>query len=390
LLVAEAWRSHRRIMRALRPRPLPPRLEHYPSVSVIRPIKGLDRELDQNIRAGLDSGYPGDVQTIFVFDDEEEPALPLVHEAIAEHRAAGRPGSVEIMFCGQPVPNQTGKLNAMIVGMTKATGELIAFADSDMRSDREVLRIMVETLLTTEGAGSAFPTVNVSEPARTAGDVDVAIMLNSLYTPMSALMMEKNEGELPFILGQYMVFTRQTLDDVVGLSTMRGQFVDDLHIGVCLKEAGLRNMVAPRSIRIIEYGYGLRESFDIYCRWMTFSRSGMQAWSYKMPEVMRALIYFTGLVGGIAAAVTGLWLASALFSSAFLAINHSLHVINRKVGGAPIAWKYYLLPGAYFLIVPFIFARVYLQRRIEWRGRSYALGSDGRLADESGAEPEVG
>ena len=69
-------------------------------------------------------------------------------------------------------------------------------------------------------------------------------------------------------------------------------------------------------------------------------------------------------------------------------INHSLHVINREIGGAPIAWKYYPVPGAYFLVLPFIFAKIYLQRTIEWRGRSYALGADARLAEEPAITPE--
>jgi len=35
------------------------------------------------------------------------------------------------------------------------------------------------------------------------------------------------------------------------------------------------------------------------------------------------------------------------------------------------------------LIIPFIFARVYSQRSVTWRGRSYRLDRSGRLADRN-------
>ena len=129
------WSSYRQL-RALGDSRASKPLPRYPSVTVIRPIRGLDAGAEQNIPAALDNGYPGRVETIFVFDDASEPALPLARAAIAAHRRAGSPGSARVVFCGQPRAGRTGKLNAMIAGMEVAAGELIAFADSDIRPDR--------------------------------------------------------------------------------------------------------------------------------------------------------------------------------------------------------------------------------------------------------------
>jgi cellulose synthase/poly-beta-1,6-N-acetylglucosamine synthase-like glycosyltransferase len=379
MLLAAALREHWMLLRVVRPQPLPPRLDQYPSVSVIRPIRGLDCEVEQNIRAGLDTGYPGRVETIFVFDDVDEPALSIARRVIAEREAAGHRDRVEIVFCGQPPPDQTGKLNAMIVGMARATGELIAFADSDIRSDRDTLRIMVETLLTTDRAGSAFPSVVVSEPPRTAGDVGALAMLNSLYAPLSAILARRRGGDLPFILGQYMVFERETLENRVGLREMRGQLVDDLHIGRLVEEAGLRNIIAPCSLRIISHGLDRTQSLDLYTRWLMYSRSGMPEWSYKIPSVVRASLYVSGLILGVHALLQGLWLAAALAFGSSLIVNHTMIAIHRSIGGAAIPRKWWLIPGAFFLLVPFLFLRIYTQRQLNWRGRVYALDSSARL-----------
>ena len=227
-LVAFTWYAHDRLVAALEKGGTPLRLRSYPSVTVIRPIRGLDAGAEGNIAAALDNGYPGEVETIFVFDDANEPALPLVEQAIDMHLADGRPGTARVLFCGSPPPGQTGKLNAMIKGLNHAKGELIAFADSDIRPDRDALRVLVETLMTSPGAGSSFAPVVVSENARTAGDVGYGVMLNGLYGPEAAASTVRHHGTLPFIMGQFMLFKRSTIDAIGGLESAEGQFVDDV------------------------------------------------------------------------------------------------------------------------------------------------------------------
>src|SRR6185369_11962781 len=139
-----AWQ--RELARAQR-RPEPPRktLWHYPSVSVIRPVRGADVGARENFIAALDTGYPGDVETLFVFDDEHDPGLPIARQVVREHNESFRHGSAAVLVAGAPPPARTGKLNAMIVGAARARGSLIAFGDSDTRPDRELLRELVET-----------------------------------------------------------------------------------------------------------------------------------------------------------------------------------------------------------------------------------------------------
>ncbi|HEY8429639.1 MAG TPA: glycosyltransferase, partial [Sandaracinaceae bacterium] len=147
VLLVEALQVFRLMRAALRPAPRLRPLDSYPSLSVIRPIKGLDADLHVNLRAALDNGYMGPIETIFVLDHEREPALPLVLEAIREHNASGRPGRARVIFSGEPPPGRTGKLHAMIAGMRDANGELVAFADSDIRPGPDGLNAVVEALV---------------------------------------------------------------------------------------------------------------------------------------------------------------------------------------------------------------------------------------------------
>ncbi|HEY1418417.1 MAG TPA: hypothetical protein VGF41_10940, partial [Myxococcaceae bacterium] len=101
--------GHVRLRRVLARRPTPPPFPTTaPSITVIRPVKGLDIGAEDNIRAFLELEYPGKLELLFVVDSEEDSATPLIRRLIAEHRTSAH--RVELLFSGSPPPHRTGKL----------------------------------------------------------------------------------------------------------------------------------------------------------------------------------------------------------------------------------------------------------------------------------------
>jgi len=371
--------NHRHLRSALLPRPAPPRMEDYPSISVIRPVKGLDPEAYENTCAALRHGYPGPVQTIFVFDDESDPALPIIRKAIEANDAERDPGSCEIMFCGEP-QGRTGKLNAMVHGLAHATGEVVAFVDSDVRWDRDALRIAVETLAADPKAGSASAPVVVTPAPENITDACSALLLNGLYGTSARAATMAQGGELTFILGQLMVFRREALHAISNLEDIAGNFVDDIQIGHQVSNAGFRNLVTSHPIDIIWLGSSWKDFIENFRRWMTFSR-GFDDWSFPRPIAWRASVFFGGFIGAVALAASGHALASIPWWVAAAVVTASLVLLHEEMGGAKLRPRHWLSPAVLLLIIPFIFARVYTQRSVSWRGRIYQLDATGRLAD---------
>jgi ceramide glucosyltransferase len=379
LLLIETIRSHWSLVASLRFRRPVHRLSVYPSVSVIRPIKGLDAGAEDNIQAALDHGYPGKVETLFVFDDEDEPALALVERAIAERRDRGQAPDARIVICGPPPKGRTGKLNAMIVALRQANNQLVAFVDSDTRPDQSALRVLVETLMGDPNSGSAFAPVVVSQPPRTWGDAGYAILLNGLYGPLAAEVARNGGGQMRFIMGQFMIFRRQALDAIGGLASAEGQLVDDMHLGELVTRAGYSNLVSPKPVPIIQYDLSIGQFIGIYVRWITFSRTGLPGLGFKIHSWLQAAVFF----GGLALAASGAWLGSwpvaviGLVASA--ALGASLAVLHLRLGGGRIKPAYWLVPALVMLSAPLVLLRIMLRREVTWRGRQYKLNRASRL-----------
>jgi len=368
--------GHVRLRRVLARRPAaPPFPSSAPSITVIRPVKGVDTGAEGNIRSFLEMEYPGRLELLFVVDSEEDPATPLIHRLIAEHRTQAQ--RVELLFSGSPPPHRTGKLNAMLVGAAAATGELLAFNDSDSRPAKDLLGRLVTELLARPDCGCTFAPVVAAADRPTAGDVGYELLMNAWYGPTVSWAAEPR-GELDFIMGQLMVCRRQALDAVGGVGVAEGQFVDDMYIGRVLWKAGWKNVVIESPLRIFIGGMGPIQFFRTFRRWILFSEGGL-SFRFTWPNWVRgvscwvawAVLAFAVATGNGAAAVTAL-----------LAIAFSVYTqasLQRAYHGPRIRLHQLWVPAVIPLVGGMVQIAAKLNRRVDWRGRSYDLDAEARL-----------
>jgi ceramide glucosyltransferase len=362
---------HRRFARAIVREDVPAnRLERYPPISVIRPVRGIDVGAEDNFRAALATSYTGDVETLFVFDDDADPAVPVARRIVDEHLASGRSGTAEVVFAGSPPPGRTGKLHAMIVGTHGAHGPLIAFGDSDTRPAPELLTELVDALLASPDIGAAFAPVVVSDPPSTSGDVGYAVMINALYGPTVARAAGPR-GRLPFIMGQLVVFRAEALAAVGGPACAEGQLVDDMYIGSCMNRAGYANVVINRPLTIANTGTSMRQFLRIYRRWLLFGRNGLP-WRFTWPLWLRGIGAWLAAVLLVVSMTASAGWAAIVASAALVGQGASLTRLHEQFGGAPIPVRLRWMTIVMFLLAPLVLASMTL-RSVEWRGRKYPL-----------------
>ena len=377
--------GHIRLRRVLARRPAaPPFPSTAPSMTVIRPVKGVDTGAEGNIRAFLEMEYPGQLELLFVVDSEEDPATPLIRRLMAEHRTAAH--RVELLFSGAPPPQRTGKLNAMLVGVAAATGELLAFNDSDSRPTKDLLGRLVTELVARPDCGCTFAPVVAAADVPTAGDVGYELLMNAWYGPTVSWAAEPR-GELDFIMGQLMVCRRQALDAVGGVGVAEGQFVDDMYIGRALSKAGWKNVVIESPLRIFIGGMGPIQFFRTFRRWILFSEGGL-SFRFTWPNWIRGVSCWVAWAVLVAGLATGNGAAAA---AALLAIAFSVYTqasLQRAYHGPRIRLHQLWVPAVLPLIGGMVQIAAKLNRRVDWRGRSYDLDAEARLG--SSGSPAAG
>lgn len=363
------------LRRRARQRPKP--LTELPSVTVIRPVKGADVEQDENFRAALDTGYAGDIETIFVFEDDQDEGVPYAKRAIAEHEQAGGHGRARILYSGARPEGRSGKIHNMIAGEAEATGEFIVFGDSDSRPDRQVLTNLIEHLVQDDTAGAAFaPAITPNKP-RTAGDVGHNVILNALLVATMESAAGKDR-ENAFLMGQMMAFRKSALDAIGGVKCADGQLVDDMFLGGKIVDAGYRNIVGTHPLHIISYGMGFVEFLRLWRRWLFCGRGGIPL-RFTLPFAIRAISLFGAIALVIACVALGEYRIATLPALLILLEGAHYDRLNRMTGGARVPLRFaWMLWMPYILAIP-IGVTMFLSPNLNWRGHTYQLDIKAKL-----------
>lgn len=141
-----------RFLRFVRRRLQQPLPAFAPPTTVVCPCKGLDAELEVNLRAVLEQDYPN-YEVLFVVADPADPA-----RAVCERLARESSVPARVLVAGPPT-GRAEKVNNLEAGVraARAESEAFVFVDSDGRPPRGWLRTLVAYLADPEvGAASTF------------------------------------------------------------------------------------------------------------------------------------------------------------------------------------------------------------------------------------------
>ncbi|WP_291765033.1 glycosyltransferase [Caldivirga sp. UBA161] len=118
----------------------------YPSVTVIMPIRGVDQNLEGNVKSILSQKYPAVREYLFIIDDVNDPAYSLVSRIIKQY------SNTRIII------NNTGssKGSALARGISEAKGDVVVMVDSDAYVHDEWLINLINLLKAGSGAATTY------------------------------------------------------------------------------------------------------------------------------------------------------------------------------------------------------------------------------------------
>ena len=345
----------------------------WPSVAVLRPIRGRDPGARENLDALLEVDYPGAIEFLFLLDDDGDPSYPIVEAAIAAHPAQ----RARIVLTGTPPPNRTGKIHSMIKGTELVDADVLAFSDSDTRPQHGALRELVALLEADPHNGIAFaPTVAVASDAK-SGDVGYELLVNAWYGAALDRLAD-DRGTVPFAMGQFMVIRGSALDAIGTMRAAEGELVDDMFLGRKMREHGYINVVGPTRVPIAIGGMTLGDFVRTFRKWLFFSHSGLPT-AFKRAGWMRAVPGLSAWVTVVAGCALGSAYAIAAGAAALAMFVSSQVRLSRGLGGNAVALRHYWLAAALPFLATGVAASTKLSHEVTWRGRSYRLDDTGRL-----------
>ena len=360
LLLAGAWvYSLLQIVAALRylaVRPAP--LKSAEPISILKPLAGLDLDLESNLRTFFEQDYPA-FEILFAVRVASDPAAEVVARLQREYPNVPS----QLVITGEP-PYPNAKVYALDRMLTAASHDLVVMSDSDIRVTRDLLRTVAAEFQDSHLGVATCPYRAV--PGASFWSRLEATGMNTDFWG-SALVARMLEG-MRFAVGPTIAARRRVLQSIGGFDRVKDYLAEDFVIGKFAAEAGHGVIL---SSYVIEHHIGqatLQQNAEHRLRWSRSTRrsrpAGYVGQLFTMPLPLALLV---------CAAAPAWW---PVLPVTLVVRTLAAYMVSARVLHAKINWL--LLPiedlmGFCFWIAGFF------GNTISWRGRRYRLFSDGRF-----------
>jgi ceramide glucosyltransferase len=329
-----------------------------PRVSVLKPVRGLDRDSFENFATFCRQDYP-EYEVVFAVDDESDPAIEVVRRLIASH-----PDRSIRLLIGAPELGSSSKANKLCRLVREARHDLIVISDSDIRVTPEYLKAVVAPFRD-PSVGAVTCLYTGSSDGHLADDLEALGIATDFAAGVLAAW--KLEG-VRFTLGATMATTRQRLGEIGGFEALVDYLADDFQLGHRISALGYRVELAPYVVSSECAARTLRNYFQHQLRWAVTVRHS-RPWGYC------GLLLTQGLPWALAAALivrTSAVAAGYIGAYLTLRVVMAWSVATWTLGDARVLKRWWLLPVrdalAFAVWVAGLFAN-----RIHWRGRDFVV-----------------
>jgi len=351
----------------------PPTNAYRPPVTVLKPIYGFDKDLEQNLLSLCRQDY-SDYQIVFAVQRASDPALPLLQRLATDF--ADR---VTLVLKEAP-PVVNGKVQNLTNALEAARHEILIISDSDARLAPNYIADIVAPL---EDSNIGYVcTLYRSFRADHWWEKLELLSLNADFVP--SLIFAYVTGISDFLIGATVAFRRSDLEATGGMADLGDYLVEDYELGRRLVKLGKRMVLVPHLVDLVaDYPtFNAWWNHQIYWDQNTWAANPI---GFALTILTRAVPFALLFAAARGFDTIGLLVfITALVIRLASAVIISKDALKDREGIASV----WLLPVRdLFALVSWYIALT--RRTFIWRGHKFGLTKEGRIVPRDVDPPTV-
>lgn len=350
-----AWRYFRRPFRC--------HPDFTPPVSILKPVKGLDREAYENFASFCSLDYP-QYEVLFGVSDVDDPVVPIIQKLIEEY-----PNTNIRLLIGSSCKGWNSKVSKLCRLSSEARYPILVISDSDIRVKPDYLRAVVSPFRDPK-VGAVTCMYHIQPEANLGSEIE-AIGLTSDF--LAGVIVARQLEGVKFALGATMAVTAQRLKEIGGFEAIADCFSDDFELGRRIVDQGHEVELIPYTVATLSPSQGTLDAFKHQLRWAV-GVTNSRPWGQMGRLLTQALPWVVA-----ATLVQHTWEGTTGFLGAYLALRLAV-AWTVGIWGLkdPLLRKRLWLVPAWDALAFGILAASFVKRRIQWRGTEFYVRK-GRL-----------
>lgn len=324
-----------------------------PGISVLKPLCGLDDDLEGNLETFAALEWP-EYEVLLGVRSTEDPALPVARSAVARH-----PGLFRLVVQrGEPGLNP--KVNQLVTLARAARHGILVVSDSNVRVEKGYLA-EIAALLEDPGVGL------VTHAVAGVGEQRLGSLFDHLHLAGSVgpgVVAAKRIAGRDIVVGKSMAFRREDLRAMGGFEAAKDVLAEDYVLGRMVSRVlGKRVAVGHRPVQNVSVSRCLGDFTGRYRRWAVIQRAMTGRWVHLSQALLNPV-----LLGAAAVAVEarpGTLLALGGLCAAKVGIDGAC---GRALRPGGFRARQLLLVPAKDLVFGWAWAQGLFRSQVLWRG----------------------
>ena len=353
-----AWICTRRFFR----RSVTRSSEFLPRVSILKPIKGADPRLIENLASFCQQNYP-DFEILYGVADANDPAVQVIDQL--RQRYEKIPMHVFVV----PRNGANPKSSTLDRLWREARGDVLVISDADIRVGPNYLREVVALLSDTSVGLVTCPYVG-SQPRSLWARLEM-LHMDVTFLP-SAILAHEMLGQCVG-MGATMALRKADLDRIGGYAAFVDHLMDDYQLAFQIRRLGLKTRISREVVRSV---LGATQFRDQWLRELRWARGIRVSTPGKYPGLLLTYPIPLAILFCCAARFGAIGFAVLLAAVALRMM--AAWDIAGLVGKRDDRWSLWLLPVRECMSVA-VWCAGLVGRSITWRGERFVMSSDGTL-----------
>lgn len=234
-----------------------PLCDYAPAISILKPVRGVDREAYENFESFCGLNYP-EYEILFGIADADDPAIEIVQKLQKNH-----PEQTIRLVVGMEQIGMTRKTNSLVRLAREANHNLLVINDSDVRVEKDYLREVAAPFADPKvGVVTAF--FRGLAPRSFFSELDaVGFPTDAAANTLVARML----GNIDFALGWTMATTKERLAEIGGFESLVNHHSDDFALGNEIFKRGYRIELMDKPVWMVFQDESMGDFLRHEMRW---------------------------------------------------------------------------------------------------------------------------